>query len=235
MVIPCLFLALLLFVGVAWAQDGGGEEGGRTVTWLDTILAGGVVGAMIIVLSIVSLALVIEHFVTIRRDRLMPPEIREEIEVLFEDGEFEEAMELCEAEPNYFTNVVGGGLPKLHRGYDKMMEGIAKSADEESIRLHQKIGYLSLIGNIAPMMGLLGTVQGMISAFQKIAITAGAAEPRQLADGISLALVTTFLGLIVAIPTMISFFYFRSRVVRIGLEIQNTAEELFDRFDTDDS
>jgi biopolymer transport protein ExbB len=229
-----LFLASFLVffalaTGAVWAQD---EEEGevKSVTWLDTILAGGVIGAVIIIMSVISLALVIEHFVNIRRDKLVPPEILGEVEVLFEDEEFEEAMELCEAEPSYFTNVVGAALPKMNSGYGAMMEAIQETGDEESIKLHQKIGYLSLIGNIAPMMGLLGTVQGMITAFQRIAASRGAPEPSELADGISMALVTTFLGLIVAIPTMICFFYFRNRVVRLGLEIHNICADLFDRF-----
>jgi len=110
-----------------------------------------------------------------------------------------------------------------------MMEAMEKSSDNETVRLHAKIGYLSLIGNIAPMMGLLGTVQGMITAFQKIAQVVNP-EPSQLAEGISMALVTTFLGLVVAIPTMVCFFYFRNRVNRISIEIMETCEELFDRF-----
>ena len=226
-----LVVVLCIGTSICLAQEEeGGEEEVKQVTWLDTILAGGVIGAVIILMSVVSLALVIEHFVNIRRDKLVPPEILGEIEVLFEDEEFEEAMELCEAEPSYFTNVVGAALPKMNSGYHSMMEALTETNDEESIKLHQKIGYLSLIGNIAPMMGLLGTVQGMITAFQRIAASRGAPEPSELADGMSMALVTTFLGLIVAIPTMICFFYFRNRVVRMGLEIQSIVTDLFDRF-----
>jgi biopolymer transport protein ExbB len=229
----CLLAFLVVFAltaGIAVAQDDEGEPEVKSVTWLDTILAGGAIGAVIILMSVISLALVIEHFVNIRRDKLVPPEILGEIEVLFEDEEFEEAMELCEAEPSYFTNIVGAALPKMGSGYNTMMEAIMESGDEESTKLHQKIGYLSLIGNIAPMMGLLGTVQGMIQAFQKIAAARGAPEPSELAGGISMALVTTMLGLVVAIPTMVCFFYFRNRVVAVGVEINNICNDLFDRF-----
>ena len=103
-------------------------------------------------------------------------------------------------------------------------------AEEEAIKLQQKISYLSLIGNIAPMLGLFGTVTGMIKAFNTIAALGSAVSPSDLAGGISQALVTTFLGLFVAIPSMIAYFLFRNRVVRITLEIGAIAEELVERF-----
>ncbi|MHC4598748.1 MAG: MotA/TolQ/ExbB proton channel family protein [Planctomycetota bacterium] len=195
-------LITVLAVPALAGEDEGGEdeEGEGSMSWMDTIMASGVIGGVIILLSIVSLALTIEHFVSIRQDKLVPPEILGEIEVLFEDEEYEEAMELCEAEPSYFTNVVGTALPKMGSGYHAMMEAIADSLDEENTKLHQKISFLSLISSVSPMMGLLGTVYGMIIAFQKIASARGAPEPAELASGISLALVTTFEGLVVAIP-----------------------------------
>ncbi|MHC5035883.1 MAG: MotA/TolQ/ExbB proton channel family protein [Planctomycetota bacterium] len=224
-------IALIAVCAVpAIAQDEDEDEGAESMTWMDTIMASGVIGGVIILLSIVSLALVIEHFVSIRQDKLVPPEILGEIEVLFEDEEYEEAMELCEAEPSYFTNVVGAALPKMGSGYHAMMDAIADSLDEENTKLHQKISYISLIAAVAPMLGLLGTVYGMIIAFQKIAASRGAPEPAELASGISLALVTTFEGLIVAIPATAFYFFFRNKVVGLGLQITTIVEDLFDRF-----
>jgi biopolymer transport protein ExbB len=104
------------------------------------------------------------------------------------------------------------------------------AGEEEAIKLQQKIGYLSLIGNIAPMMGLFGTVTGMIAAFQTIEAMGSAVTPSDLAGGISQALVTTFLGLFVAIPTMIAYFFFRNKVIRTTLEIGAIADDLVERF-----
>ncbi len=224
-----VMLVVMVSPALAGDEEGGGDEK-KSMTWMDTIMASGVIGGVIILLSIVSLALTIEHFVSIRQDKLVPPEILGEIEVLFEDEEYEEAMELCEAEPSYFTNVVGAALPKMGSGYHAMMDAIADALDEESTKLHQKISYLSLISSVAPMMGLLGTVYGMIIAFQKIAAAQGAPEPAELASGISLALVTTFEGLVVAIPTTGFYFFFRNKVIRIGMQVSTIVEDLFDRF-----
>lgn len=220
----------LVFAQGAMAQDETDtEEGGVNVFTL-VIKGGGFIGVLIMFLSVITTALVIEHFVSIRRDKLMPPDLLGELEVLFEDQEYQEAMELCEAEPSFLTNVIGAALPKISLGYEAMAEAVYGVGEEESVKLQQKIAWLSLIGNTAPMMGLLGTVWGMIRAFQTIAMSSGPPEPKALAGNIQVALVTTLLGLIVAIPSMAFYFVFRNKVVRMSMEVTAIADELLDRF-----
>ncbi len=226
-----LFLALavlFLTAGPALAQEGVTQE---TQSWIDAYIgAGGWIGYVIVLTSVVSLALIIEHIVNVKRDKIVPPQLVDEIEALFENEEYQEALELCESEPNFLTNVLSAGLPKMNAGFETMKTAMEDVAEEEAIKLQQKISYLSLIGNLAPMMGLFGTVTGMIKAFNTIAALGSAVSPSDLAGGISQALVTTFLGLFVAIPSMIAYFMFRNRVVRITLEIGAIAEELVERF-----
>ena len=225
-----LFLALavlFLTAGPALAQDVETVE----TSWIDAYIgAGGWIGYVIVLTSVVSLALIIEHIVNVKRDKIVPPQLVDEIEALFENEEYQEALELCESEPNFLTNVLSAGLPKMNAGFETMRTAMEDVAEEEAIKLQQKISYLSLIGNIAPMLGLFGTVTGMIKAFNTIAALGSAVSPSDLAGGISQALVTTFLGLFVAIPSMIAYFLFRNRVVRITLEIGAIAEELVERF-----
>ncbi len=223
-------VAFVAFTGTAMAQDEDEDSGRRTTTMFDTIMAGGVIGFIIIFMNIVSMAIAIEYFVTMRRDKLIPPEILGELEVLFEDEEYEEALELCEAEPSYFTNVVASGLPKMGAGYDAMVESMEFESDAETFKLQTKVGYIALICSIAPMLGLMGTVYGMIMAFQKIASAKGAPEPSELADSIGLALVTTLLGLIVAIPFLIVAYILRAKVTRLSIEVSGAVEDLFERF-----
>jgi len=218
------------FAGPALAQDEGEDTRAGKQSLLSTFLAGGTIGFVIVFLNIVALALSIEYFVTIRRDKLIPPEILGELEVLFEDEEYEEALELCEAEPSYFTNVVAAGLPKMNAGYDAMLDAMGAEADIETFKLNTKVGYVSLICAVAPMMGLLGTVQGMILAFQKIASAKGAPEPSELADSIGLALVTTFEGLCVAIPFLCVAYVLKTKVTRLSGEVAGAVEDLFERF-----
>ena len=127
------------------------------------------------------------------------------------------------------TRVIGAGLPKINHGFEVMTEAAHKAAENEAVRLHQKISWLALLGNIGPMLGLLGTVWGMILSFNKIA-KIGSPDPAELADGISIALVTTVLGLVVAIPTMAFFFYFRNRVVRSMTDVEAIVADLYERF-----
>jgi biopolymer transport protein ExbB len=226
-VAPVALAAMGWFASPALAQEGQQAE----QSWFDAyVVAGGTIGYVIVFLSFVMLALVIEHVVNIKRDKIVPPQLIDEIEGMFENEEYQEALELCEAEPNFLTNVLAAGLPKINAGFDTMKASMDEAGEEEAIKLQQKISYLSLIGNIAPMMGLFGTVTGMIQAFQTIARLGAAVTPSDLATGISVALVTTFQGLLVAIPAMIAYFFFRNRVVRVTLELGAIADELVERF-----
>lgn len=191
---------------------------------------GGAVGWIIVGLSVVGLALIISNFVELRREKLSPPDVVEEIEALFEAGEYQEAIELCEAEPTFLTNVVAAGLPKLSASFSAMEKALEEMSEEEAIKLHQKLSWLSLIANVSPMLGLLGTVMGMIQAFNVIAATKGQADPSQLSAGISSALITTMFGLIVAIPMTASFVFLRNRVVKNSIEISAIVSDLFERF-----
>ena len=111
-----------------------------------------------------------------------------------------------------------------------MSDAMAEAAAEEEMILQQKIGWLSLIGNISPMLGLFGTVSGMIKAFQTIEKLGSAVTPSDLGAGISEALVTTLLGLAVAIPTLAAFIVFRNKVQRIMADSTVVVSELMDRF-----
>ena len=193
------------------------------------ITGGGAIGYVIILLSVLGIALIVEHFVNIRREKLAPPELVDELEGMLNEQQFQEALELCESEPNYLTNVLAAALPKMEHGYESMEQAAHDIADEESIKLHAKVSWLSLIASIAPMLGLLGTVWGMVGAFEVIA-TSAAPEPADFAETIALALITTVDGLIVAIPMMTGFFFFRNKVTRIILEIGAITEDLLDRF-----
>ncbi len=201
-----------------------------SMTMSDVIGGGGTVGWILIILSVIGLALFIDNFVNMRKQKLAPPEVVDEVEALIEAGEYQEAMELCESEPSYFTNVVAAGLPRLNASFEAMEKAVEEMAEEEQLKLFMKLGWLSLIAAVAPMLGLTGTVIGMILAFKVISSTKGAAEPADLADKISLALITTLLGLFVAIPMTAAFVFLRNRVVKTTLEISAVVEDIFERF-----
>ena len=220
----------LLMAASLVAQD---ESSASSTSVVGEILSwenAGPIGYIILALSVVSLALIIENFMTIKRDKLAPPDLIDELEALFDGENFQDAVELCEQEKNYLTNVVGAGLGKLGHSFETIQTTLREMQTEESVKLFQKIGWLSLISAIAPMMGLFGTVAGMFVTFGKIADAGGSVSPAQLAGGIKMALITTMLGLAVAIPVGVSFYTLRNRVIRTSTEINAVAEDLFERF-----
>jgi len=193
------------------------------------IAKSGLVGWIIIGLSIVMLAMVIENFVTLNREKLAPPELIDEIQSLFDEGQFQEAMELCENERNFFTRVCAAGIAKIGHDFEVIETSIQEMGDEEAIKLHQKVGWIAVLAAVSPMLGLFGTVQGMIASFHTIA-TKTNPSPSELADGIYTALLTTLFGLMVAIPATAAFSFIRNRLVRSTIEIGAIVEDLFERF-----
>jgi biopolymer transport protein ExbB len=225
--------AVLALPSAAMAQaaaDAAGQAPKIRFTVSEILHDGGTIGHMILVVSVIALGLTIDNAVNIRRQKLCPPEVVEEVEALFEAGDYQEAVDLCEAEPNMFTNIVAAGLSKVNHTFEVMEKALEEATEEESIKLHTKVGWLSFICSVATMMGLLGTIQGMIVAFKTIAATKGQADPSQLSGGISAALITTLYGLSIAIPFSLAFVIFRNRVIKTTMEVGTIIEELFERF-----
>lgn len=127
------------------------------------------VSALLVLTFMVGLALSLEHTFTITAAKLAPPDLVADLEALIDEEQYDEALELCQSSDTYYAKVLGGGLVVREAGYEEMLHEIETVAAAETFNLNTKISYLSLIGNIAPLLGLLGTVTGMITSFQKIA------------------------------------------------------------------
>jgi len=221
-------IALVLFAFVATAAPAFAEEGGGLFS--DIISKGGAIGIVIIILSVATLALIIEFAVNVRRDKICPPELVDELEALLEEEEYQEALELCESEPNFLTNSLAAGLPRLNEGYTKVQEALEAQAGIEAVKLQQKVSWMLFLSNVAPMLGLFGTVSGMITAFNEIVRLGAKVTPKDLAGGISSALVTTFLGLLVAIPALGAYQIFRNKATRISIDFAGILEDMTERF-----
>lgn len=199
--------------------------------WFDTLRAGGTIGAIIILLSFVATGFVVEHFLTIRKGRVMPEPVLHDLEQLIAQGRIQEAIDYAYEPRNssLATDVVLAGLERFQNsefGFAEYKAACEEAGEESSARLYRKIDLLNLIGVIAPMLGLLGTVQGMIEAFNVIASRGGAARPDELADSISKALVTTLEGLIVAIPAMVAYSFFRNQIDTLVAEAGKRVERI---------
>ena len=209
------------------AGESPGDDAAPGQSLGDILKAGGVIGMLIMLLSVAAVALVIEHVMTIRASVLMPPGLGEEVYDLLAAGKVGPADQRCQMQPSFLAHVLGAGLAEVDGGWPAVEKAVEDATAEQSARLFRKIEYLSVIGNIAPMMGLLGTVIGMIFAFREVADTQGAARAADLAEGIYLALVTTVEGLIVAIPSLAAFAVFRNRVDHLVAEVTYVAQHVF--------
>jgi biopolymer transport protein ExbB len=147
------------------------------------------------------------------------------------EKDFQGAYDMARTDESVLGQVLSAGLAKLSRGYNKAIEGMQEVGEEESMKLEHRLSYMALIGNLSPMIGLLGTVQGMIESFQVIALGGASPKPAELAEGISTALFTTLVGLAVAIPAIAAYNILRNRVSRLLLEVGVTSENLMSRFE----
>lgn len=218
---------LLATTAAALAQDDAGEAAGsasRSV--LQIIQAGGVVGYAIMLLSVVGIALVIDAFFRLRQERLVPPALTQQITDLSQRGRFTEVLEVCRSQDNLLARILASALPEGHWGVDAVREAVQQEGEKQVTALRQRVGYIGLIAAIAPLLGLLGTVVGMIRSFQVLGAAQGAARPDELAVGISEALVTTCMGLILAMPLLFFHAYLRDRVTRIGQDASGVCERM---------
>ncbi len=199
-----------------------GQEWG----FVQFLKASGSIGLLIILLSIAAVALVIEHLLTIRAGVLMPPGLDEEVRQLLAAGKLGPADQACQMQPSFLSFVLRAGFAEVDGGWSAVEKAMEDATAEQSSRLFRKIEYLSVIGNIAPMLGLLGTVVGMIYAFRELAESQGAARAADLAEGIYLALVTTVEGLVVAIPALGAFAVFRNRIDHLVTEVVYTVQHV---------
>lgn len=209
----------------------GNEQG---MTLYDLLLAGGWVMYILAGLSVLSLALVIYYFFTLTERRLVPNELVMQIRHYMRDKRYEDIARLCRRSRGLFSKVILAGISRGTTDPSAVGSTMEAVGRREAEGLMRKVRYLSDIATIAPMLGLLGTVLGMINAFNFIAFDISAVKPVALASAVAQALVTTAAGLIVAIPTMGFFFYFRGKVQSLVGRVEEVAVEFAEIFNAPD-
>lgn len=230
--VSVLVLSVVLLCSAAasaQAQNGSAGEAADTPvqrSLLDLVQAGGPVGYAIILLSLCGLALVVDSYLRLKDEKLVPQNLADQVHELTTKGRFEEVLSLCKTHDSMLARVIAGGLSDGKLGIDAVREGLEQQGVMEVTRLRERIGYIGLIASVAPMLGLLGTVTGMIASFRLLGEAQGAARPDELALGISQALVTTCMGLIVAVPLMFFYAFFRNRITRIGNDAAAVGEKM---------
>ncbi|HBO42500.1 MAG TPA: MotA/TolQ/ExbB proton channel family protein, partial [Planctomycetaceae bacterium] len=181
-------------------------------------------------ISFTLVSLLVMNILTARREAIVPAALIENFESLLNEKNYQGAYELAKADESMLGQVLSSGLARISQGYSHAIEGMQETGEEENMKLEHRLSYIALIAQVSPMIGLLGTVQGMIGAFQTIATSATAPKPAQLAGDISTALFTTLVGLMIAIPAIAAFTILRNRIARLVLEVGILSENLMSRF-----
>lgn len=193
-----------------------------------------ILGSLIIwfllLLSMLSVGLIGYMALTNQRKNIVPRGVVDEVGRLIKDGQFREAIELADGDESFFSDVVSAALVASPHGFAALTRHLEQTSDELTTQRLRRIEYLNVLGQVSPMIGLFGTVYGMILAFQAIVIAGGNADPVLLAGGIGTALTTTFWGLVVAIPALAGYAIVRNRIDELTTEATLAAEDLFERF-----
>jgi biopolymer transport protein ExbB len=235
------FTAACLSPSVAVAQDEGDaapseEEAASPSRGKNALVyiaesCGWIFGPVFLLLSFYFVAQLVTCFMQIRKKVLLPQALSEQFEQHLEAKEYQPAYELAKNDDSYLGHVLAAGMGKLQSGYPAAVEAMENAQSEEQMKLEHKISYVSLVGALAPMLGLLGTVQGMVDAFKTISDNPGVApKPDQLATGIATALVTTLIGLWIAIPAIMFFQLFKNWLEDINSSAADESMRLMARF-----
>jgi len=192
--------------------------------FLEWFKLGGGVMYVLAAISFFAVAWAIHCVLVLRRSQIVPRRLLDALTSHLAQGDMKGAAGVCERNRSVFAKVILSGLRKGGEPADKVREAVDAAGSRESAHLHQKISYLANIGTISPMLGLLGTVLGMIMAFN--IISSGEVRHYQLAAAIAKAMVTTAAGLVIGIPAMAVYFYLRGRLLRLITHIEVVADEV---------
>jgi len=226
---PILFIAILVS-GMALLSAADGEKkdpkAGHNKTLLETLVEGGWVMVPIGIMSILTVYLSTDGVRNTSIKKTSPPAMEAEVKRLFLQGDYVGAYTFCRDNKSPLTNVLRVGISLLGDGKVMVEEGMISEMHKESAAMSAQINYLSVIGVVTPMIGLLGTVTGMIKAFSTLG-SSGIGDPSSLSGAIGEVLVATASGLVIAIPAFGMFYFLRSRSTIAMHHIQDIINQLF--------
>lgn len=210
------------------AEGSTGEKKDQNYLWW-IIETSGWIGGVLLVLSIYFVSTVIKMFFELRLENSSPPEILEECEELLKAKDFMGVYKLVKSDNSFFSVVMRAGLAEMPAGLAESREVMDRIGDAQTVEMEKKISMLAVLGSLGPMIGLLGTLKGMIASFSVIAISGTSLDPGKVAGGISEALVLTFEGVLLSVPAIYFYALFRNRIASISTTTMLAADELIRR------
>ncbi|HTN76473.1 MAG TPA: MotA/TolQ/ExbB proton channel family protein [Pirellulaceae bacterium] len=189
------------------------------------IHSSGVIGLFILILSIYFIATVIKLFIELKMSVAAPPEEVAMCEQLLAEKNFQGIYDATRDSPTFFARLVSTGIAELPAGLPEARELMDREAEAETVDMERKISMLAVLGSLGPMIGLIGTLKGMIASFAVIALSDTQLKSSEVAGGISEALLLTFEGVALAIPAIFFFAVFRNRVSHLSVETLLLADQ----------
>lgn len=202
----------------------------KATSKLDIFNHAGFIGYILLLFVFIGCGLFTYFLIYYSKSKLMPEGLYAQLDQLLEEGEYEDALQLCSVDESMLAKVMAPAIRDVEIGYEAMHMSLQTNVDEQATLIHQLVGWLNTVAAVSPMVGLFGTISGMIETFKQIANSTGAPSPTDLAGGIQQALATTFLGLCVAIPFLIIYSFARDKADRMVMEVALNAENLILRF-----
>lgn len=193
-------------------------------------LLGSLIIWLLLLLSFGSIGLIGYMALTNQRKSILPDALAKEVKAMLRQGKYREVLDLTRLDDSYFSQVLHAALRDANHGFAVMLRNLEQASEEHTANRFRRIEYLNVLGQVSPMIGLFGTVYGMILAFQAIVVAGGNADPVLLAGGIGTALTTTFWGLVVAIPALSGYAVVRNKIDALTAEASLAAEDIVAQF-----
>lgn len=190
-----------------------------------TIKSGGPVMIPLAACSVMALAVILERLWNLRRKKVLSPEVLTQVDHWVKQGVVEEAVALCRRVKTPMTNVIMAGLVNSRTSRSEIRLAVEDAGRQEAPALERNLNWLAICASISPLIGLLGTVTGMIRVFKVLSLE-GPGNPYAMASGISEALITTAAGLIVAIPSLLFYHYFAGKADNLVHEMEHNSLQL---------
>ena len=209
------------------AASEGTEPKAKTSMLVWAIKASGPIGGCLLIISVYMSAMIIRFFLEIKMVEAVPPALVEKIETAIKERKFQEVYDACRDNESFLARLVRTGIANLPNGRPEAKEAMNVMGEELVTNMETKVNYLALIGQLGPMIGLVGTIFGMIMSFQEIATAAGSQpKPEKVAEGISTALFITLEGVSLAVPAIFFYMFFKNRISLIHMEATKVADRV---------
>lgn len=218
-------------VAASTQTEGGNPEKPERESGIHWFLrCSGLIGLFIFGLSVYFVALVIRMFMTLRPEVVVPMDVAGQFREVLGQGNLQGAYEVVRSSDSLLGRVLAKGIEHLPNGLPEARHAMERTADAETVRMEKQISMMAVLGTLGPMIGLIGTLKGMISSFSVIAMGGMALKASEVATGISEALLLTFEGVSLSVPAIYFFALFRNRIATMSTDAMLEAEDLLHLF-----